>query len=111
FSFFFFSSRRRHTRSDRDWSSDVCSSDLSSPLAPLPSLLSPRSSPLSLNHQKETTVAANASNAPSRFIFTSMCIGLHLALATTVATAPGWHRTHRDRKSTRLNPSHAQSSY
>src|SRR5207247_2687411 len=27
-SFFFFSSRRRHTRSTRDWSSDVCSSDL-----------------------------------------------------------------------------------
>src|SRR5699024_11399022 len=27
---FFFSSRRRHTRSKRDWSSDVCSSDLSS---------------------------------------------------------------------------------
>src|SRR6478672_6516678 len=25
---FFFSSRRRHTRSDRDWGSDVCSSDL-----------------------------------------------------------------------------------
>src|SRR2546428_326308 len=29
--FFFFSSRRRHTRSDRDWSSDVCSSDLLDP--------------------------------------------------------------------------------
>src|SRR5690349_24223486 len=28
--FFFFSSRRRHTRSLRDWSSDVCSSDLGS---------------------------------------------------------------------------------
>src|SRR6266496_4079011 len=27
--YFFFSSRRRHTRSLRDWSSDVCSSDLS----------------------------------------------------------------------------------
>src|SRR5699024_11869091 len=27
---FFFSSRRRHTRSKRDWSSDVCSSDLTS---------------------------------------------------------------------------------
>src|SRR2546430_9007606 len=27
-SFFFFSSRRRHTRFDCDWSSDVCSSDL-----------------------------------------------------------------------------------
>src|SRR5699024_11576402 len=26
--FFFFSSRSRHTRSKRDWSSDVCSSDL-----------------------------------------------------------------------------------
>src|SRR5216683_8250736 len=30
-SFFFFSSRRRHTRSDRDWSSEVCSSDLFRP--------------------------------------------------------------------------------
>src|SRR6266536_6646463 len=29
--FFFFSSRRRHTRSTRDWSSDVCSSDLRPP--------------------------------------------------------------------------------
>src|SRR3984957_6709622 len=29
-SFFFFSSRRRHTRFSRDWSSDVCSSDLCS---------------------------------------------------------------------------------
>src|SRR5207248_4117437 len=28
FRFFFFSSRRRHTRSYGDWSSDVCSSDL-----------------------------------------------------------------------------------
>src|SRR5690606_626846 len=27
---FFFSSRRRHTRFSRDWSSDVCSSDLAS---------------------------------------------------------------------------------
>src|SRR5690606_40966511 len=27
-SYFFFSSRRRHTRFSRDWSSDVCSSDL-----------------------------------------------------------------------------------
>src|SRR5205807_4345355 len=30
FFFFFFSSRRRHTRLQGDWSSDVCSSDLSS---------------------------------------------------------------------------------
>src|SRR5207249_5674404 len=30
---FFFSSRRRHTRSKRDWSSDVCSSDLDAAFA------------------------------------------------------------------------------
>src|SRR5690606_41156893 len=33
-SVFFFSSRRRHTRFSRDWSSDVCSSDLFVPLRP-----------------------------------------------------------------------------
>src|SRR5438309_8718216 len=32
-SLFFFSSRRRHTRWNCDWSSDVCSSDLSGPSA------------------------------------------------------------------------------
>src|SRR5690606_40519481 len=32
--FFFFSSRRRHTRFSRDWSSDVCSSDLRATGAP-----------------------------------------------------------------------------
>src|SRR3712207_8833238 len=31
---FFFSSRRRHTRYWRDWSSDVCSSDLLTPRSP-----------------------------------------------------------------------------
>src|SRR5207247_6420223 len=35
--FFFFSSRRRHTRSTRDWSSDVCSSDLATATATLTS--------------------------------------------------------------------------
>src|SRR5947209_10563488 len=33
---FFFSSRRRHTRYWRDWSSDVCSSDLSFKIVQLP---------------------------------------------------------------------------
>src|SRR5699024_11441462 len=39
---FFFSSRRRHTRSKRDWSSDVCSSDLGRgvPYAAITSLMS-----------------------------------------------------------------------
>src|SRR5699024_6453854 len=39
FNWFFFSSRRRHTRSKRDWSSDVCSSDLGD--GPLPLLHPP----------------------------------------------------------------------
>src|SRR5690606_39892821 len=38
FYFFFFSSRRRHTRFSRDWSSDVCSSDLSSGVGAPPHL-------------------------------------------------------------------------
>src|SRR5207302_2087297 len=36
---FFFSSRRRHTRFSRDWSSDVCSSDLD--VASLEALVDP----------------------------------------------------------------------
>src|SRR5207249_8520109 len=35
------SSRRRHTRSKRDWSSDVCSSDLQKPQAAASGLLAP----------------------------------------------------------------------
>src|SRR5215203_3240986 len=40
--FFFFSSRRRHTRYWRDWSSDVCSSDLDDPVFHVPTLAAPR---------------------------------------------------------------------
>src|SRR5688572_31227105 len=36
---FFFSSRRRHTRFDCDWSSDVCSSDLILAVAVLPMIV------------------------------------------------------------------------
>src|SRR2546421_7235409 len=36
--FVFFSSRSRHTISDRDWSSDVCSSDLVSSTTNLPTI-------------------------------------------------------------------------
>src|SRR5256886_12886902 len=43
--FFFFSSRRRHTRFDCDWSSDVCSSDLLTheltPAGPVPTAFDP----------------------------------------------------------------------
>src|SRR5690625_7474653 len=41
--FFFFSSRRRHTRWPRDWSSDVCSSDLTSKRGRTTTALAPMS--------------------------------------------------------------------
>src|SRR5215813_5898884 len=47
--FFFFSSRRRHTRCGRDWSSDVCSSDL-------------ESTPLAVNHQGQFPVVTLSFN-------------------------------------------------
>src|SRR5256886_5121064 len=58
FSFFFFSSRRRHTRFDCDWSSDVCSSDLVALLAPLMVLASPR--PAAPSHEVVTAVDIDA---------------------------------------------------
>src|SRR5215470_10213704 len=45
FPFFFFSSRRRHTRCYRDWSSDVCSSDLRRPALLRLRLVLPRRRP------------------------------------------------------------------
>src|SRR5690554_7051467 len=45
---FFFSSRRRHTRCGRDWSSDVCSSDLYN-------IQLPEAKPLSPEEQQELT--------------------------------------------------------
>src|SRR5690349_21975639 len=61
FFFFFFSSRRRHTRSLRDWSSDVCSSDLGIPLTDddrLPWLRSIRGAMLQWQAQGENAVIA-----------------------------------------------------
>src|SRR6266516_5618655 len=44
--FFFFSSRRRHTRSYGDWSSDVCSSDLAAGREPAASLVEEQCRPV-----------------------------------------------------------------
>src|SRR5436305_11185126 len=60
FFFFFFSSRRRHTRCGRDWSSDVCSSDLTSASLPANSTLTNGSGTFSatLNKNGGQTVTA-----------------------------------------------------
>src|SRR5690625_7994360 len=51
FIFFFFSSRRRHTRWPRDWSSDVCSSDLRIPLTSTYCICESSTNPLSLEEE------------------------------------------------------------
>src|SRR5699024_11225519 len=66
FRVFFFSSRRRHTRSKRDWSSDVCSSDLNktfaSPLAICPGSYS-ENKLMFLNQSSSITIFPTISNA------------------------------------------------
>src|SRR5688572_32101081 len=90
---FFFSSRRRHTRFDCDWSSDVCSSDLPFSLSMLP-------------------------GATDRIWEFSFGYGFILAIIVGVLVMIpillGIDRIvyqRLDRKSTRLNSSHSQISY
>src|SRR2546430_7471672 len=92
-SFFFFSSRRRHTRFDCDWSSDVCSSDLPSP--PDPGRI-----------QNAATAVAELA------IRRSICLGIHRNQQCHASpVTPGNSAHAEDRKSTRLNSSHSQISY
>src|SRR2546427_7662048 len=78
---FFFSSRRRHTRFDCDWSSDVCSSDL---LFRRPE--TGRHDSDAVRHGNDVADARKAQHA--------LCV-----------------EALQDRKSTRLNSSHSQISY
>src|SRR5689334_23524240 len=64
--FFFFSSRRRHTRWNCDWSSDVCSSDLEGTLfVPQPNKLKGRKRWIAFFHHPKGAlfVDAGAKNA------------------------------------------------
>src|SRR2546427_8996013 len=78
---FFFSSRRRHTRFDCDWSSDVCSSDLVATAADLLAISQGLPKPLTQ-------------------LFPQQVGGVLDGLSGEL-----------DRKSTRLNSSHSQISY
>src|SRR2546422_5105101 len=83
---FFFSSRRRHTRCSRDWSSDVCSSDLRA--------MDRRDMDVV---REEFVRAAQMAEAAGFDI-----LEIHFAHGYLLA---------RDRKSTRLNSSHGYISY
>src|SRR3989475_1094495 len=91
--FFFFSSRRRHTRFDCDWSSDVCSSDLI-----------------------EESEALDLSNATATHAYLSemlpgVMVGLLHSRMPTAEKKAVMELFSADRKSTRLNSSHSQISY
>src|SRR5256885_3659916 len=92
--FFFFSSRRRHTRLQGDWSSDVCSSDL----ADIVSQILNFGLPAPIDIQVTGPLADSEKN---------------YAVATQIAAelrgVPG--AVDVDRKSTRLNSSHLVISY
>src|SRR2546427_5192989 len=85
-SFFFFSSRRRHTRFDCDWSSDVCSSDLIVP--------------------GDDAHAHEALGKGGR-----LAGDADVAHAGQVQPRADGRAVDGDRKSTRLNSSHSQISY
>src|SRR2546429_1830680 len=89
--FFFFSSRRRHTRCSRDWSSDVCSSDLFQSLHRI--LLN------GIFHRHIT-----------RHLFHPLLI--RMTCDSGQAYPPALQMNEKqDRKSTRLNSSHGYISY
>src|SRR5438270_10053597 len=82
---FFFSSRRRHTRFDCDWSSDVCSSDL-------------------------VAHSGNVFNSTG-YQLPGWPTGSQRASCGTVLAVTHHLSLKPDRKSTRLNSSHSQISY
>src|SRR5699024_12109777 len=69
--FFFFSSRRRHTRSKRDWSSDVCSSDLRIGPAPNIATIYPASS------KPEDILAADTYAAIRNWLYLDVAVHGH----------------------------------
>src|SRR2546429_5400092 len=107
---FFFSSRRRHTRCSRDWSSDVCSSDLySMPCYPaLALLLGPSMAEgghwIRRGTRGLSVVAGCAGIACIAIFF----LVRNVPTPGDISSALGHHP---DRKSTRLNSSHGYISY
>src|SRR2546430_11861918 len=90
---FFFSSRRRHTRFDCDWSSDVCSSDLAE------------------KRSMTITVPRPRLNWRERLYLPGIAAGLAITFKHFKNMLLGRTKVTIDRKSTRLNSSHSQISY
>src|SRR2546427_1372421 len=108
---FFFSSRRRHTRFDCDWSSDVCSSDLDAVEVGSEALIDdelvrvvsidPVAATLTVARGCVDTVPVQHA-VGTRVWFTDEYVGFD---------GREYLANEADRKSTRLNSSHSQISY
>src|SRR2546422_7159801 len=101
--YFFFSSRRRHTRCSRDWSSDVCSSDLGPSASKPGSLASRRSS----RPRDVTRRSAPRNPGATCWVKPRKWPRLRRRCSSPGSRGPA----RRDRKSTRLNSSHGYISY
>src|SRR5690625_6238902 len=107
---FFFSSRRRHTRWPRDWSSDVCSSDLGAQRLPRPIERITRSPPApgGLTLDALPGLVQRVAGQRDDMKWVHHCGGLG-QLFCCGSLEPG--EPVQDRKSTRLNSSHVAISY
>src|SRR5690606_39417589 len=115
---FFFSSRRRHTRFSRDWSSDVCSSDLD--VATRLGITRDKVGSNAANVLGDATVTPlELTNAYATLAAQGMRSTPHIianvvdARGNLVYQAPGADKRTPvlDRKSIRLNSSHVKISY
>src|SRR5690606_40069441 len=100
---FFFSSRRRHTRFSRDWSSDVCSSDLPIVLifGLILAILRITRNPVFFPLRAVSIFYIDLfRGAPALLVIFMLGFGV-----------PGLRIESLDRKSTRLNSSHVKISY
>src|SRR5699024_11658327 len=80
--YFFFSSRRRHTSSKRDWSSDVCSSDLTR-LSIRPS--AERQQQITVFKQKYATMEKTSTDTHTRLVLRKL-YGLSVAKVDSIVT-------------------------
>src|SRR5438034_6455281 len=97
--FFFFSSRRRHTRSLCDWSSDVCSSDLKD-----------GDNILLVRRAERAHTDVERAVVPEDIVL-QLWIRNALARPVRCRRLEMARRANQDRKSTRLNSSHTVISY
>src|SRR5256884_5473190 len=107
---FFFSSRRRHTRCSRDWSSDVCSSDLFRAVSHRRSAVRGQQSLRALSRPSAQS-ADWSDHSYLSAAFLRLSPQPHSELDSRGALRSLLPLSHQDRKSTRLNSSHGYISY